>query len=271
MREGVPDRDQRVSVGVTDAVQQHVHSCQSGGAGDQFVAPDLALAETEPLFAGHPLVVLTDVALCGDQEPARAARRVRDGVVRAGLHHVHHRVDQRAWGEVLARAGLRVLGALREQALVRVALEVRALDRPVLFADQVHDQLFEQRGLGDAVLRLREDRAERGVGVLRQRRQRVAVVDLKGDALLRDERLPVVLRRYDGPRLRLCEGVASDLVGHFEEEQVRKLLDVFDRGQAVVPKDVAVVPELRDQAVRLGDGLGVRLGGGLFGGCGGHG
>lgn len=34
------------------------------------------------------------------------------------------------------------------------------------------------------------------------------------------------------------------LVGHFEEKQERELLDVVAIGQAVIPQDVAVIPEL---------------------------
>ena len=41
------------------------------------------------------------------------------------------------------------------------------------------------------------------------------------------------------------------LVGHLEEQQVRQLLDVVAVGEAVVAEDVAVVPELLDDLLRL--------------------
>jgi hypothetical protein len=44
-------------------------------------------------------------------------------------------------------------------------------------------------------------------------------------------------------------------VGHLKEEQVGELLDVVAVGQAVVPEDVAVIPELlNDLLDGIGDG-----------------
>ncbi len=41
-------------------------------------------------------------------------------------------------------------------------------------------------------------------------------------------------------------------MGHFEEEQVGKLLDVVAVGHAVVAQDVAVVPEFLDDVLGVG-------------------
>src|SRR3712207_9106317 len=69
-------------------------------------------------------------------------------------------MNERARREVLAGAGLDVLGALREQRLVGVALDVGAGRRPVLLVDEVDDEALELGGVLDPVLRLAEDDAE---------------------------------------------------------------------------------------------------------------
>ena len=75
-----------------------------------------------------------------------------------GSTTVDDRVDQRARREVLAGAGLDVLGALAQQLLVGVALDVDAGRRPVLLVDQVDDEPLELGRILDPVLRLAEDR-----------------------------------------------------------------------------------------------------------------
>ena len=46
--------------------------------------------------------------------------------------------------------------------------------------------------------------------------------------------------------------LAHLLVGHLEEEQVGELLDIVAIGDAVVPQDVAVVPQALDDGCGLG-------------------
>jgi hypothetical protein len=82
-------------------------------------------------------VTMEDVLERGEQEAAGAASRVADRVGRARLETVHHRRDQRARGEILARAGLDVLGALGEQFLVGVTLDVGVPAGPLFFIDEI--------------------------------------------------------------------------------------------------------------------------------------
>ena len=82
------------------------------------------------LVPGEVRVVLDDVVVRRQQKAAGAAGRVADGLAGLRGHHVHHGLDQRARGEVLAGAGLGVLGVLLQQALVGVALHVGAHRRP---------------------------------------------------------------------------------------------------------------------------------------------
>ena len=89
--------------------------------------PCRASLQPLPLVPVHGWVMLgDDVVVGGQQEAAGAAGRVADGVVRAGAHHVHDGLDQRARREVLAGAGLHVLGVALQQGLVGVALHVGA-------------------------------------------------------------------------------------------------------------------------------------------------
>lgn len=50
-----------------------------------------------------------------------------------------------------------------------------------------------------------------------------------------------------GDGRRFIEQRAGLLIGHFEEEQERELFDVVTVGEAVIPKDVALVPEFVDE------------------------
>ena len=95
-----------------------------------------------------------------EQEAARAAGRIADRLPRLGAHHVHHRGDERARREVLARAAFHVLGVLLQQALVGVALHVGGKRGPLLLVDQVDDQPAQLGRVLDLVLRLAEDDAE---------------------------------------------------------------------------------------------------------------
>ena len=144
--------------------------------------------------------------------------------------------------------------ALRlEQALVGVALDVGGHRRPVLLADQLDDELAQLRRVLDLVLGLLEDQPEHAA-LLAQLAQRLAVVLLQLD--------PLHLRRREvGPAVALRDrlllaGELGALVGHLEEEQEGELLQVVLVGEPVVAQDVAVGPELLDDAVGgVGHGL----------------
>ena len=75
----------------------------------------------------------------------------------------------------------------------------------------------------------------------------MAVLDLQAVAVQAHKRRPVQALGNDRGsaerRLRL-------LVRHLQEQQERELLDVVLIGQAVVPQDVAIVPELLNNGRR---------------------
>jgi len=66
---------------------------------------------------------------------------------------------------------------------------------------------------------------------------------LKLRAVLFEETFPV---KFTWDRRWFVEGRAGLLVVHFEEKEIRELFDVIAVTDAVVPKDVAVVPEPLD-------------------------
>ena len=119
-------------------------------------------------------MVLGDVVVGGQQEAAGAAagsQMVSPGV---GAHDIHDGLDQRARGEVLARAALGVLGVLLQQAFVDFALDVDIQADPGFAVDQV-DQAAQLGRVLDLVLGLAEDDGDQA-GALAQLGQDVAVV-----------------------------------------------------------------------------------------------
>ncbi len=77
-----------------------------------------------------------------------------------GEHHVHHRGDERARREILARAAFNVLGVLLQQPLVSVTLHVGGETGPLFLVNQVNDEPAELGRVLDFVLRLAENDAE---------------------------------------------------------------------------------------------------------------
>ena len=106
-----------------DAVQQQIHRAEPRDAVHQFDAEERAALE---LLLLRPVqrVMLGEVIMRREQETARAARRITNRLPRLRGDHVHHRGDERARREVLARAAFHVLGVLLQQPLVGVALHV---------------------------------------------------------------------------------------------------------------------------------------------------
>ena len=84
-------------------------------------------------------IVLHDIIMGQKKKAACAAGRVADGIPGFRRHHVHHGPDQRAWGEILAGAGLCILGIFFQQPLVGIPLDVGAHHGPVFLVDQVRD------------------------------------------------------------------------------------------------------------------------------------
>ena len=242
--QGVAYVDEGVAVRRPDAVEQQVHRGQPCGAVDQLVAGDELVAEVLALGGREAGGVAGGVLVGDEEEAAGAAGGVDDRVSGLGVDDVDDRPDQLARREVLPGAGALVGSALGQQLLVGVSLEVGARGRPVLLVDEVDDESLELGRVLDPVLGLPEDRAERA-RLLCETDQDLGVGDLQLGAFGVEELLPRVLGRHD---LLRVQPPGSPLVRHLEEQQVGQLLGVLDDAHAVVAQDVAVGPELVDEA-----------------------
>ena len=135
--------------------------------------------------------MLHHIVVRREQKAAGAAGRVAHGLAGLRGHDIHNRLDQRARGEVLAGAGLGVLGVLFQQAFVGIALHVGAHRHPGFLVDQVHDQPPQLGRVLELVLRLVEDQPEQAL-LLAQFFKRMAVVIEQLVAVFLDEAGPTV-------------------------------------------------------------------------------
>jgi len=115
-------------------------------------------------------------------------RRVGDGPARLGRDAGDHGLDEGPQREILARAGLGVLGAFFDDAFVDVALRVGIEGRP---GDVVHhlDDAGKHGRILDLVLGLGEDLPERSF-LSTERAQGFDVVHLEFGALERTHDRP---------------------------------------------------------------------------------
>ncbi len=194
--------------------------------------------------------MLGQVVMRREQETARAARRITDGLPRLRGDHIHHRGDERARCEVLARAAFHVLGVLLQQALIGVALHVGGQARPLLLVDQIHDQPTQLGRVLDLVLCLAENDAQHA-RPFAEGFQDVSVMGLQLVAILGQQAGPVFPLGNGGsgvPPLFLTQIRRLRLfIRHFQEQEEGQLLDIIPVGKAVITEDVAVVPELLDE------------------------
>ncbi len=93
--ERVGHLDRGRPVRLTDAVQQHVHGGEAGRAVDEFGTGDGGTPQRPALLGGElGSMMRLNVLISREEEPAGAAGRVVDGVVRPGSQAVDHRGDQ---------------------------------------------------------------------------------------------------------------------------------------------------------------------------------
>ena len=191
-----------------------------------------------------------DVIVRREQEAARAAGRIADRLARLGAHHLHHRGDERARREVLARAAFHVLGVLLQQAL-RKRRPSRRRTSDDHCSLSIRSTISRRSLAGSWILFCALRKMTPSMpGRFAEFLQRVAVMNFQLVAI--ELAASSAQSKPFGNGRRLVERRPALLVRHFEEQQKRQLLDVVAVGQAVIPQDVAVVPELLDELMRTG-------------------
>jgi len=107
---------------VAEAVEEEVHGAEPRGGGDEFDGVECVGFEVALLRAVE-FVGLENVGGGGEKESAGSGRGINDCGAGLRAHDLDDGIDQDARGEVLAGAGLGVLGVLFEQAFVDIALD----------------------------------------------------------------------------------------------------------------------------------------------------
>jgi len=180
------------------------------------------------------LVVLEDVAGGGKEKTTGAGGGINDGGSRLRAHDFNDGVDQDTGREVLAGAGLGILGVLFEQAFVDVALDVGAERAPGLLVDEIDDEAAQVGGVLDLVLGFAEDDAEDA---------RLFAEIFEGVAVVSFERQAITF--FDA-------NIASG--GDTEEEVVDNLrtliIDTFDLLESVEPEKLGREPYRQLQLLR---------------------
>ena len=121
-------------------MKQKVHRAEARDAVDQLDPEERAILELL-LLRPVELIMLREVIMRREQETAGAAGRIADRLARLRSDRVHYRGDERARGEVLARAAFHFLAVLLQQTLRRRRLSHRRREAGPLFrVDQVHDE-----------------------------------------------------------------------------------------------------------------------------------
>ena len=246
--QGIAQGDGDIAVDVADVVQVQVHQGHLEGGADQLVAVEGLVFQEELLVTGQGEVVGVGEELLGRQEEAAAAAAgVCDGLAGLGAQALDHGLDEGPGGEVLTGTGLDILGVFLEQALVDLALDIGGHGDPLFLVDHLHHPV-EDGGVADLVGGLFEDLTQQ-TALLAQLFQGGLVLLLQLGSPEGIHILPAVAGGDAGFFFIRGSGV---LIGHFQKDEVSKLLQIISIGNAVIPEGIAQAPDLGD------------YGGGLF-------
>jgi hypothetical protein len=241
--EGVGGGDGAVAVDLADVVEEHVHQAEAAGIGDDFVAGE-GLVFEEGFLGLVQTMVGDEVVVGGEEEAAGAAGRVGDGLAGERTDAFDHGFDQRARGEVLAGAGLGVLGVAFEQVFVDGAFSVGAEHDPIGFVHHGNDT-GELGGVLDLVLGLGEDLAEHA-GLFAELQEGLDVVGFEVGAVEGAESGP---RVFGGDGDLAVVGRAAVFIRHFEEDEVGELLEVVAVADTVIAQGMAEGPDFGGDGV----------------------
>ena len=174
-----------------DPMQEHVHAAKPRHTIHQFDAVEGIASQLFLLFTIQLVVLrIGKIIVGGQQESARAARRIADRHLGLRTHHVDNRRNQGPGRKVLSRAAFHVLGVLLEQPFVSVALHVRRQRRPLFLVDEIDNQPPELRRVLNLILRLAKDDAEHAL-FFAERLQQMAIMNFQLVAVLGEQTGPV--------------------------------------------------------------------------------
>ena len=174
------------------------------------------------------------VLIGGDHETEGAAGRVAAPFAERRLDEVHHGVDERPRGEVLAGSGFLLIGVLLQEAFIEIAQALFPGAVPVQFVDVV-DDLFQVLRLVDVGVGIHIDLLDSVLAIRAELQQKFAVKLVLFD--------PVFCRQVIPPVALGDFAFRPGFLGHLQEEDVGQLRDVLVIGDAVVPQDVTEIPE----------------------------
>ena len=140
-------------------MQKQVHQAQAACTGHDLIAKEGAAVQKLKLANVELAAPACEPLISAQKEPARATRRVGNGLHGLGPHTLHHGLYQRAGREVLARAAFGVFGIVLQQAFVQVTLGVGIQADPALGINQLHQPREFGRVL-NLVLCLEENRPQ---------------------------------------------------------------------------------------------------------------
>ena len=231
-----------------DAVKHEIHQAEPVRVGHE-LKPDEGVVPLKEGLRFRQLIeivgLVLDVAIGGDQKPARAGGRVLHDFARLRLHQANDAIDQRARREILPCPGFLLGGVLFQQAFIEIAEALFARRKPVELVDRIGERL-EIGGLAQLGLRVGEDRQGRaGLSSFADCRDRAAAGgNIPADRCPRASRELLPAIAFGQPLLM------AGLGQHLQKQQERQLGDVIRVGDPVVTQDVAEVPELRDDLAR---------------------
>ena len=184
--------------------------------------------------------------LCRKEKAAATAARVSNGLIGFRAQAGNHCLDERARGKILSCAAFYVLCILLQQSFVNLALHIRGHGDPFFLVDHLHHTV-QDGDIADFIDSALEDLSE-DAAFFAQPLQRSTVLVFQ-------------LRTLEGvhicPRISLWDSGfplirrAGIFIGHFQENQVSKLLKIIAIGYAIIPQRIAKSPDFGDDIGRL--------------------
>lgn len=223
-----------------NTVQHGVHQGQTvrvvhqlaAGEGFTFLEGRLILVQIK-ILVGLPFQVL----IRRDHKTKGAAGRVVTVFADLGLHETNHHINEHPWCEILACAGFLLIGVLFQQTFIEVAEALFLRGIPVQSID-ARDDLFQIFGLVDVGYRSLIDLSHPPRAVFAQLGQHLLVNVFQLNAAFGGQHVPAA--GFGNGRFR------AGFLGHFQEQNIGQFRHILMIGDAVIPQDIAEVPEFGD-------------------------